>query len=130
MQRRDGVGRLRFETPPQQLTEEMVVAIPAAVPVERDEKEVGPLELLEPRSGIRIVRHGRAERRAEPPENRGPQKEQPQMLGQAVDHFRSEVVDDTAVVARERRDEPPGIRMVAQRKPGELQPYRRLPRSG
>ena len=46
----------------EQLAEEVVVAIPLAVGVERDEEAVLTLELPEPDGGVRPVEHGVAQR--------------------------------------------------------------------
>ena len=54
----------------EQFPEQAVVAVPAPVPVERDDEVVGALELVEQLLGSSDVEHGVAQRRAQLLEDR------------------------------------------------------------
>jgi hypothetical protein len=89
------------ELVPQELREEMVVAVPLASRVERHEEQVGALDTLEQLGGVPIARHRLAQRRAEPLQDRGAQQE----LAKPVRLLRQDlvqVVADLSVLARQR----------------------------
>jgi hypothetical protein len=89
------------ELVPQQLREEVVVAVPLASLVERHQEQVGALDTLELLRGVPIARHGVAQRRAEPLQDRGAQQE----LAKPLRLFRQDllqVVADMSVVRRQR----------------------------
>src|SRR5256885_1231210 len=71
----------------QQLTEEMVVAVPLALRVERDQEEVRTFQLVEDRHRARPVGDCVAERRAEASEDRRLEQEAPRVLGKAGQHL-------------------------------------------
>src|SRR5512140_2620329 len=62
---------------PQEVGEEMVIAVPAPLGIEGDEEEVGPVEVLERllSRGRGVDQHGIAQGAAEPIEDGGAQQE-------------------------------------------------------
>ena len=121
MQLVDSLGLLVQQSRPQHVGEEVVVAVPEAAIVERDEEEVGPIEPLEHRLPAAATGHGIAQRSGEPVHDRGLEQEAPDFIGLALEHLLGEVVDDEAVVAGEARDEPAGVVAALHRQRGELQ---------
>ncbi len=100
----------------------MVVAIPLAPWVERDQEVIGALELVEHRprvvrSGDRVTQPG-----AEPLEHAGAQKEPQYDIRLLVEHLARQVVGDSAIVSRESGYQLIRIRAVAQRQRRQVQP--------
>jgi len=106
---RDQVRLLVVEAGLQHVGEEVVVSVPAAPVVERDEEEVGALQALECGAAAVLARHGVAQVAGEAGEHRSPQEEVANLRRLAVQHLLDQVVDDVAVVAGERRDEGGGV---------------------
>ncbi len=115
------VGMLVEQAGPEQVGEQVVVAVPAPPVVERDEEQVGALERLEHRRPARAAGDRVAQRAGEPVEDGGPEEEVPDGVGLALEDLVGEVVDDVAVVARERRDERGDILASPHRDRGELE---------
>ena len=84
MQLVDPLGLLVQHPRPQHVGEEVVVAVPEAAIVERDEEEVRPIELLEHRLPAAATGHGIAQRPGEPVEDRGLEQEAPDLVGLAL----------------------------------------------
>ena len=121
VQRRHEVRPGSRELVPQQLREEMVVAIPLALGVERHQQEAGPLEVLEPPRRARASGDPVAERSAQAIKDRRREQERAHVRRLGVEHLEAEIVDDGPVVARERRDERARVLAPRQRQRGELQ---------
>ena len=115
---------LDLEHVAQDLAEEVVVAVPAAMVVEGDQRQVRVLEPLEAGRAVLAAGHDVAQRRRQALEDRGLEQEVAGVGRLAVEHLGRQVVDELAVVACERGDERVGLGAAAQREPGELQPRR------
>src|SRR5271169_6605718 len=103
-------GRLEARLGPGQLTakhlrEQMVIAVPLAVIVERYEEEV--LALQEVNDICRVSGPGNrvAQRRAEPVQHGRPREEPPDVARLPAEHLLAEKVDDEPIVAAELADE-------------------------
>ena len=105
VQLRHPPGSLVEEARPQHVGEELVVAIPPAAVVERDEEQVPAIQRLQ--HGLAPVLAGDrvAQRAGQAGEDRRLQQEAPDLLGLTVQDLLDQVVDDVAVVPREARDE-------------------------
>ena len=101
--------------------EQVVVAVPLATVVERDDEQVRSLQRLEHRLARRLARDGIAERSRETTEDRRVQQETADLRRLAVEHLVGEVVDDEAIVACEVGDERGDVVTALQRQGGELQ---------
>ena len=96
------VGMLVEQPGPEQVGEQVVIAVPAAPVVERDEEQVGPLERLEHRRPAGPAGDRVAQRAGEPVEDRRSGAGSPAIgVGLPLEDLVGEVVDDVAVVARE-----------------------------
>jgi hypothetical protein len=98
VQHRQQVRLLLGEVPLQELAEEMVVPVPAAMVVELDEEQVLPLDLLQLRSRALAAQHSIAERRAHALEDGRPPQEAEHTRLEPREIFGAEVVRDVAVV--------------------------------
>ena len=105
VQLRDAVGLLVEQARPQHVGEQVVVAIPLAPVVERDEEQVRPIERLQHGLAAVLAGDGIAQRAAQPVQDRGLQQEAPDVLGLALQDLLDQVVDDVAVVPGEAGDE-------------------------
>ena len=103
MQLVDQLGFLVDQPGAEHVGEQVVIAVPVAAVVERDEEQVRPIELLERRPPAGSAGDRVAERAGQPVEHRGLQQERSDLFGLAVEHLLDEVVDDEAVVAGEVR---------------------------
>ena len=82
-----------LELRPEEIAEEMVIAIPPATIVERDDERIGTREILQRTSRVVDAEHRIAQRRRHPIEDRRPEQEA--LDGPAaVQHFVAEVVGD------------------------------------
>src|SRR5437867_390321 len=75
MQDRDELRLALGQLALQQLAKEVVVAVPDALSIQRNEEEVGVLDCLELVVGACVLEHGVAERATHPLEHRRPLKE-------------------------------------------------------
>ena len=90
---RDRAGLLvLFKLAPQELLEEVVIAVPAAVVVERDEEQVRLLESLQPERGILPLEHGIAERAAHRVQHGRPPEEGTLLGGQLGEVLGTKIV--------------------------------------
>ena len=94
-------GPLVVEVGAQHVGEQVVVPVPLAVRVERDDEQVLPLQRLQRRPSARPAGHRVAQRPGQPVEHRGVEQEPAHALRQPVEHLVAEVVDDEPVVAGE-----------------------------
>ena len=108
---------------PQQIGEQMVVAVPAPLVVEGDDEQVGPIEVFEGllTGGRGVEQHGITEGAAEPIEDGRPQQEGLHGFGLPLEDFLDQVVEHEVVAAGERRDEARGVLTALQRDRGQLQ---------
>ncbi len=93
---------------PQQLGEQVVVAIPAPLVVQGDAEQVCPLEILEGLlTGSRgVEQHGIAERTAQPIEDGRPQQEGLHGVRLPLEDFFDQIVEHKVVAASERPMKP------------------------
>ena len=105
----------------QHVGEEMVVAVPEAPVVERDQEQVPPIEGLEHRPTAVLARHRIAERAVQPAQDRRAEQEAPDMLRLTLQDLADQVVDDEAVVAREAGDEAGDVVSSLHRERRELE---------
>ena len=103
-----------------QFGEQVVIAVPLSLGVQRNDEGVLPLQRSEQPLGIWVAGNRRAQRPRESLEDRGLDHELAQFWRLAVEHLESEVVDDLLVVAGEGVDELTMILAAPQRQPGEL----------
>ena len=120
-------GGNEIRLPPVQVTaehlgEEMVVAIPAALFVERDEEQVGLLGVLQQGLSVVLTRHGVAQLRAQVIQQAGVQQEALHSLRLGRQDLLGQVVQHEAVAPGEGGDEGGGVGMPAHGQGGELQP--------
>ena len=116
------VGRAVVELPTLTLTqvrsqivaEYAVVAIPAALGVQADQEQVGPLRPVEKRVGVLAPGQLAAQLGREPLGDRGPDQERAQVLLDPDEDLVGEVVEDEAPAAGECIDDRGSIRSVRQ----------------
>ncbi len=127
----DPVGMTRSQTGTQCVGEEVVVAIPPALVVERDHEQVLALEGLQHRLTVGTTGQGVAEPAGHLVEHGGVEQERAHLVRLPVQNLLDEVVEDEPMAARERLDEPSDIvgpvgsaGMGAGRQRGQLQPGR------
>jgi hypothetical protein len=109
------VVRLLFEqVRAQHVGEQVVVAVPLPMVVERDEEQVGPLQRHQPRRAAGLTGDGVAQPTGEPVEDGGPQQEAAHVGGLAGQHLLGQVVHDEPVVAGEPGDRRAGVVAVLQ----------------
>ena len=99
----DPLGLFVGHSRPEHVGEEVVVAVPEAAIVERDEEEVRPIEPLEHRLPATATGDRIAQRPGEPVHDGGLEQEASDFLGLAFQHLLGEVVDDETVIAGEGR---------------------------
>ncbi len=119
----DALGRLVAQLDPQQLGEELVVAVPAVPALHRDHEGARPLQLGQHR--LAVVAAGERVRQlaVEPVQDRGAQQHRPDRRRLARQHLAGQVVGDAALVAGEFGDEAAGVGVIAERQ-------RRQPQAG
>ena len=93
----------------QQFAEEVVIAIPATRHVQRHQKQVFAIDLLQDRGRIGRLQHRVAQLTTESSQDRGAQQKAAQVRRLTVEHLGHQVVDDMTVVACERPDKRRGI---------------------
>ena len=110
----------------QHVGEQVVVAVPDPLVVQRHQEQVGPLQLLQDRLAVpggggqqRIAQRG-----AQPVEHAGGQQKASGRGRPAVQHLGRQVVGHQAVPAGEGGHERRRVGPVAQRQPGQLEPGR------
>src|SRR5512143_3998434 len=90
----------------EQLAEQVMIAIPALFLVERNDEDIGVLQLLQDRLAISPAGEGITEAAGEPLEYGGLQKELAQRLSLAGQHLFPQVIDNVMVAAGKGGDEP------------------------
>src|SRR6202011_4502453 len=96
---------------PQQLSEEMVIAVPTPLVVQRDEEQVGVFEIFQGFSpGSSGIHHnGITEGAAQAVEDRRAQQERLDAFGLLPEDFFHQIVEHEMVAAGERSDEAGGV---------------------
>ena len=89
----------------QNVREQMVIPVPPAAVVERDDEQVPAIERLQHGLPAVLAGDGVAQRAAQPVQDGGAQQETPDAPGLALQHLFGQVVDHVAVVPRESGDE-------------------------
>ena len=115
-------GVLACQSGPQQVGEQVVVAPPPALAVERQQEQVRPLDGLQQQLAVTAPEDRVAQRPGQPVEHRALQQERPDVLGLPVQYLLGQVVQDVAVAAGELLDEPGDVATPLQRQRGQLQP--------
>ena len=105
----------------QHLSEQVVVAVPAADAVQRDEEQVGPVQMLEHVLTVGVAGDDFAQRSAQPVQDGGLQQEVAHRRRLSAEHLLDQVVHDVAVVAGESIDECCGVGTSAQGECRQLQ---------
>src|SRR3981081_1930388 len=89
----------------QHIGKEVVVAIPAATAVERDDEQIRALQCLERCLAMVLPGDGIAEWAGQPVEDRGLKQEAPDGFRLSLQDLSDQVVDDVAVIAGKSSDE-------------------------
>jgi hypothetical protein len=116
------VGRSPLELGVQQVGEQVVIAVPLPMIVERRQEEVGVLELYQQACGAVATGGGVAERAGHPLEDRRLHQEVAHRRHQRIEGNLGEVVADVARGPAEVGDGTLAIRLVPQREVGEIEP--------
>ena len=116
----DTVGQFVEQAGTQHLGEEVVIAVPLAMVVERNEKQVRPVQGLERAVAPATAGDRIAEVAGQPREDRRLEQERPHRLRLPMQHLFDQVVDDVPVVAGEPRDERSRVVAPLHRQGGEL----------
>jgi hypothetical protein len=124
VERRDQLRLAAGQLQAQQLREQMVVAVPLAVVVERHQELVDALQLDQQLGRAGGLQYRVAEGTRQALEDRRANHEGLERLGLAGQYLTAEVVDDMAVASLQRGDE--GVRVVStpERQAGQIQPGR------
>jgi hypothetical protein len=117
----DALGLLARDTCPEDIREQVVIPVPLAPSVERNQKEIPSIEVLQ--RGLATIQSGDriAQRTGQPIEDARPQEESAHVRGLSLEHFLREVVDNETIVSRETRDEVVHIVSVLHRQGGQLE---------
>src|SRR5215211_4545599 len=118
------VGLAAPELVEQQLGEEMVVAVPLSLLVQRNHEQVGVSELAQESARTLPTRDRIAQRASHRPQYRSLEQKLPHLLGEVRQNLLSQEGDDVAVAAAERLDEGMLVLLVLQGEGGEVDPRR------
>jgi hypothetical protein len=99
-------GLLLLQAHAEQVSEQLMVAPPAAHLIQRLQEQVGALHLFQHRLAPGAASDRIAQRAAEPFQHRGLQQERAQLLTLPLEHLLGQVIQDVAVAAVKRRHEP------------------------
>ncbi len=127
----DPVAMPGSQTGTQRVGEQLVVAVPPALIVERDDEQVLALKGLQHQLTVRATSQGVAKPTRQLVEHGSVEQEGPYLVRLPVQHLLNKVVKDEPMASRERLDKPSdvsrpvaGARMGPGRQPGQLQPHR------
>src|SRR5215212_324278 len=118
------VGLAARELVEQQLGEEMVVAVPLSLLVQRNHEQVGAGELAQESARTLPTRDRIAQRASHRPQDRGLEQKLPYILGESSQNLLSQEGDDVAVAAAKRLDECMLVLLVLQGEGSEVDPRR------
>ena len=121
MQFGDLVGPLITEVGLQHVREKVVVAVPVAVVVERDQEQVGAVEGFQGGLAAGFTCDGVAERAVQTVQQAGAEQEGADLFGLPCQHLLDQVVHDVPVIARESGDEGADVFSSLHRDGGELE---------
>ena len=110
----DTIRRLQLQLVAQEIAEEVVIAIPLARAVERNDKQVALLQRQQERVAIRTSGDGIAQRGRHAIKQGGLQQKVLDVGGLALDDILHEVIQDMAIAAGERFQQPRHIVTAAQ----------------
>src|SRR6266508_823549 len=105
MQRSELIGLLCYQMSRENLGKQVVIAIPLAPVIQRNDKEVAAMERLQPRTAVVLAGDGIAQRATQPFENGGLEQEAANQFGLTLQHLFDQIVHNVAVVAGKRPDE-------------------------
>jgi len=105
----------------QHLGKQVVVAVPTSLVIQRDDKQVRPLEHFQHGLAPLLTRHRIAERSAQALQETGAQQKRLHRLRLPREHLFREVVEHIAMAAGEGREKLRDIRSALQRERGQLQ---------
>ena len=121
VQDRRAIRRRPGQLVPEQAAEQVVIPEPPVLVVQRDQEQVGAVDLADQPGAVGPTGERVAQRRAHAVEDRGRQQEVADLGGLSGQHLLAEVVDDVPVRAGEPLDEIRTVRPVAQPQRGQLQ---------
>ena len=87
----------------QHVSKQMVVAIPPAAVIQRDQEQVPPVQCLQRGLAAALPGDRIAQRTAQPAQDRGLQQEGLDTIGLTLQHLLGQVVDDVTIIARRSR---------------------------
>ena len=126
-----GQARLApLELHPQQLREQVVEAVPAALVIEPDQEQVGPRQRVEHRGRALLLQHGIAQGTRQPVQNRRAEHQRLHRRVMRVEHFGDQEIDHVPVRAAESAHQSVPVGGVLQRQRRQIEPGRpslRLP---
>src|SRR5260370_23157731 len=99
----------------------MVIAVPPPLVIQRYQEEMGGFQRLKRRLPLRISRHRLTERTRHPLQDRGLKQKGLDGFGLMNQHLFDQVVNNIAMAASERPDEPSDVRATVQRERSQLQ---------
>ena len=127
----DAVGMPGSQTGTQRVGEQVVVAVPPALVVERDDEQVPALKRLQHRLTVGATGQGIAESARHLVEHRGVEQERADLVRLTAQNLLNEIVEDEPMASREGLDEPSDVSrpvgragMGPGRQRGQLQPGR------
>ena len=121
MQRSDLTGQRQRKLMGQQITEQVMVAIPLTALIERNRKQVGALQLDELARGVGSVQQRIAQRAGQARHDRGAQQEILDGRALTAQDLCHQVIDDLAIIAGEGGNVAPPVLAVSQRQADQLQ---------
>ena len=117
-----GASRLSaLELVPQQLAEQVVVAVPLMPWVEGNQEVIHALEPVKHRPAVSRARDGVAQSRTEPVEHARVKQEIQLRLALLTEHLGCEIVDHPSIATSEGRDEAARILAPAHRQNGQIE---------
>src|SRR5262249_8192645 len=117
----NGVGTFLQQASVEDVGEELVVAIPAALVVQGYDEQVAPFQGYQCRCPTGLAGDGVAQGAGEPVQDRGVEQEVVDLWRLLGQDLLDEVVDDVTVVAGEPRNERSGVRPVPKGQSGQLE---------
>ena len=103
----------------EEISEQVVVAIPLALIIERDDEGIRTREVLKRASRVRCAEHRIAQRRCHVIEDRRPEQETLEMVRLALEHLFQEVVGDLLLIAGQSGSPRGAIGTATQRQRGQ-----------
>ena len=105
----------------QHVSKQVVVAIPPAAVIQRDQKQVPPVQRLQHGLAAALPGDRIAQRAAQPAQDGGLQQEGLDPVGLALQHLLGQVVDDVTIIAREAGNEAGDVLSPLHRQRRQLQ---------